>query len=199
MTNSAWTFTTRKFSEASRKELIKFLKGKKLGDHSSRELFITDVESCLGLFDEVKSRDIREIRTQIEDIKKQSDKLISLLDKNYLDTDWWIIEGMIGVSSNIKINESSYKQVKENIELLRDSCEWLTDATKPNKRHLVSGKDREFISQIAQSYSWQFSKKPSPSRNSIFEQVLCKVVERSNTSICIGEKILKSVLSNIQF
>ncbi len=199
MTNSAWTFTTRKFSEASRKELIKFLKGKKLGDHSSRELFINDVESWLGLFDEVKSRDIREIRKQIEDIKKQSDKLISLLDKSYLDTDWWIIEGMIGVSLNIKINESSYKQVKENIELLRDSCEWSTDATKPNKRHLVSGKDREFISQIAQSYSRQFSKKPSPSRNSIFEQVLCKVVERSNTSICIGEKILKSVLSNIQF
>ena len=197
--NTALIDSAFKFNSANRNKLMTFLKDKRLGDNSSRGMFINDVESWLGLFDEETSRDIREIRTQIEDIKKQSDKLISLLDKSYLDTDWWVIEGMISVSSDIKINESTYKQVKGKIELLRDSCEWSTDATKPNKRHLVSGKDREFISQIAQSYSRQFSKKPSPSRNSIFEQVLCKVVERSNTKICIGEKILKSVLSNIQF
>ena len=197
--NTALIDSAFKFNSANRNKLMTFLKDKRLGDNSSRELFINDVESWLGLFDEETSRDIREIRTQIEDIKKQSDKLISLLDKSYLDTDWWVIEGMISVSSDIKINESTYKQVKGKIELLRDSCEWSIYAIKPKKQYRSPGQDREFISQIARSYFKHFSKKPSPSRNSKFEQILETVKRLSNINIRIGERILKSVISNITY
>ena len=197
--NTALIDSAFKFNSANRNKLMTFLKDKRLGDNPSREMFINDVESWLGLFDEETSRDIREIRTQIEDIKKQSDKLISQLGRNYTDTDWWIIEGMIGIEMDIKINESTYGQIKNNIELLRNSCEWSIDAIKPKKQYRTPGKDREFISQIAGSYFRRFSKKPSPSRNSKFEQVLVKVAALSCIEIRIGEKILKSVISNITY
>jgi len=147
------------FNQAQHNKLLNFLKHKGLGDNSSRELFIIDVESWLGIFNEDESKSRKQISAQLKDIKNQSDKLISLLDKSYRDTDWWIIEGMIGIELDIKINESTYKQVKGKIELLRDSCEWSIDAIKPKKQYRTPGKDREFISQIAGSYFKRFSKK----------------------------------------
>lgn len=202
MNDSEWTkfaFTPKKFSRRQHSNLKKFLEDKRLGDNSSREMFINDVESWLGIFNEDESKSRKQISAQLKDIKKQSDKLISLLGKNYPDTDLWIVEGITGIELDTKINESTYGQIKNNIELLKNSCEWSIDAIKPKKQYRTPGKDREFISQIAQSYSRQFSKKPSPSRNSIFEQVLVKVAALSCIEINIGEKILKSVISNTTY
>lgn len=197
--NTALIDSAFKFNSANRNKLMTFLKDKRLGDNPSREMFINDVESSLGIFDEDESKSREQMSAQLKDIKKQSDKLISLLGRNYPDTDWWIIEGMISVSSDIKINESTYKQVKGKIELLRDSCEWSIDAIKPKKQYRKPGKNREFISQIAGSFFKRFSKKPSPSRGGIFEQVLDKVAALSCIEINIGEKILKSVISNTTY
>lgn len=202
MNDSEWTkfaFTPKKFSRRQHSKLKKFLEDKRLGDNSSREMFINDVESWLGIFNEDESKSRKQISAQLKDIKKQSDKLISLLGRNYTDTDSWIVEGMIGIELDIKINESTYGQIKNNIELLRNSCEWSIDAIKPKKQYRTPGKNREFISQIAGSFFKRFSKKPSPSRNGIFEQVLDKVAALSCIEINIGEKIFKSVISNITY
>ena len=209
MNDSEWTkfaFTPKKFSRRQHSNLKKFLEDKRLGDNSSREMFINDVESWLGIFNEDESKSRKQISAQLKDIKKQSDKLISLLGKNYTDTDLWIVEGITGIELDTKINESTYGQIKNNIELLKNSCEWSIDAIKPKKQYRKPkkqyrepGKDREFISQIAGSFFKRFSKKPSPSRGGIFEQVLDKVAALSCIEINIGEKIFKSVISNITY
>lgn len=198
--NTALIDSAFKFNSANRNKLMTFLKDKRLGDNSSRELFINDVESWLGLFNEETSRDIQEIRAQTKNIKKDTEKLIATLDGKYRETDEYIIEGMIGNSLkykeplNILNAESDYTQIHDSLKLLYESCDWILEATKPKIGQRGVRKDREFICQVAQSYSMRFLKKPVPSRKGVFKQVLNEIHVLSGTYIRSSPTIIKSVL-----
>jgi len=104
---------------------------------------------------------------------------------------------MTAISMCKIFNQLDIEQIKDNIILLRDACKWSIEASKPKRvPRTVTGKEREFISQIAQSYLRRFNEKPSPSRDGKFAQVLEKIAGISDINIH-SEKIWKDVFNEI--
>lgn len=200
--DAEWTeyvFPFVKLDRVKRKKLLNLLKDKNLGDDVIRNLFINDVEAWIGILDEGEKdgNSHEDIREELKTIKNKSDELIKLLRDRKHKTNKWIINGMSGMSSGRIINRDAVTEIENKVTQLRDSCAWSIDAAKPKRRPgSVSGGQKEFVRQIAQSYLRHFSKNPSSSRNGVFMQVLEKSGILFNIEIP-SEKILKQVLSEM--
>jgi len=216
VTEDNWGCTGMVFDKEDRVKLIEFLESKKLGDPQTRTQFIDDVESYHSLIFQPEEIEHDKTRKQTEKImeyaervKKDSETLISTLDKRYRETDEYIAEGMVGNSLKNKepldlLNarpeqiltklKSIYAQSHDSLKLLCDSCEWILEATKPKKGHRGVSRDREFIFQVARCYSARFLKEPKKSRNGVFKQVLDEIAELSGTNIHTSETIIGSLL-----